>query len=126
MKRVWIVVVFSLLLVICISTLYAAEIPITVDINSEPEITSITLTDADGGNVQLNGLDTRIMTCFGTLRDNDSYLDITSFNATFFGQNSTLTAANSAGTHYTNTSCATSGGSGATVNFQCNVTIHHH
>ncbi|HLP80216.1 MAG TPA: hypothetical protein VK158_06260 [Acidobacteriota bacterium] len=112
--------------VLCVVSAFATEIPTQVDINADPTVTSVTLTDFDAGTIQLLRNDTAVMTCFGTIYDDDGFADIQNVNASFFGLNSTISSAPSYGTKYVNDSCTISNGVGPSADFECNVTVHHH
>ena len=123
MKSLWIVL--AVMLVFGISAAYAIEIPTNVSIDNDPYITSSSLTDSDGGTLQVWANDSRLFNCTGTASDLDGFGDIVNINATIYGAASNLSAADSAGLHYTNSSCSRFGGSGNTTSFNCAFTVHH-
>lgn len=123
-------VIFCILLVFfsvfLIGIVYAVEIPTQVFINTDPNITSTSLIDSDGGTLQLGSLDNATFNCTGSITDADGYTDITGINATFYGFGYFSNSANTAGAKYSNSSCLLYGGSGNTTSFTCTTFVHHH
>jgi hypothetical protein len=85
MKTIWVTI--SIMLLFSIWTVQATEIPTNVSIDNDPFVTTITLVDADGGNLQVWENDTRIFNCSGTVEDLDGFADIVNVNATLFRPN---------------------------------------
>jgi hypothetical protein len=115
-----------LLLSFSLTLVFAAEVPINVTVNYEPNVQTISLTDSDGGTLQVFANDTRVFNCTGTVHDGDGFADISSVNATIFGFGSSAPAADTAGNHYTNTSCVRFAGSGNTTTYTCGFVVYHH
>ncbi len=123
MKVFW--VALSILLLFGMWTVHAVEIPTNVTIDNDPYISSISLTDSDGGTLQVWANDSRIFNCTGTAVDLDGFADISNINATIYGPSSNMTASDASGLHYTNASCTLFGGSANTTSFNCGFIVHH-
>ena len=106
-------------------TVYAVEIPTTMSVDNDPVVSTIALTDSDGGNLQVWANDTRIFNCTGVVTDLDGFADISKVNATIYAPSSSLGGADSFGLHYSNTSCNIYGSSGNTSSYNCGFIVHH-
>ena len=104
----------------------AVEIPTNVTVDYDPDVATIILRDIDGGNLQIWANDSRVINCTGTVYDGDGFGDISNVNATIYAPSSNLSAADSAGLHYTNNSCTRFGSAGNTSSFNCAFFVHHH
>ena len=125
MKKIILVLATICLFVTLATIVSAIEIPTNVTVDYDPIVSTILLTDSDAGTLQIWANDSRTFNCTGVVTDNDGFADIQAVNATIWGFNSTFAGADSAGVHYTNTSCTKFGGSGNTSSFNCAFTVQH-
>ena len=94
--------------------------------NAAPSVGTVYLSDSDGSNIQLTASsNTNLVICNATLTDNNGYTDIESAAATFYHSGSSSGASDDKNAHYSNSSCALSGGSGTTVLATCTVNVEH-
>ncbi|HLP79780.1 MAG TPA: hypothetical protein VK158_04050 [Acidobacteriota bacterium] len=89
-------------------------------------ITSVTLTDTNAGTIQPFINDTAVMRCTGVIKNKEGAADITTLRAVFYASTSTQYAADSAGRHYTNTTCSKFTAAAQNVNYNCTMVVHHH
>lgn len=97
--------------------------------NTAPYATSIVLSDADGGNIDLTPGDTIVVYCNATIYDPNGYGDISTVNATI-----SHVSLNDAGAHdgtvdadqsrYTNSSCTSTSGSGLISEYTCSFNVY--
>ncbi|MEM2121918.1 MAG: hypothetical protein QXU20_04650 [Candidatus Woesearchaeota archaeon] len=91
--------------------------------NVAPSIVSITVNRvgyAPGTNIDLIPGTVTPVECNGTINDTNGYQDISSVSAVFYDNLVALpTSPDNNETHYTNSSCALSAGSGLSKNFHC-------
>jgi len=104
----------------------ATEIPTNVTVDYDPLVSTILLTDSDGGTLQVWANDSRIFNCTGTVYDGDGFADLGTVNGTIWGFGSNYSAANSAGLHYSNSTCLKYGSAGNTSSYTCSFYVHHH
>jgi len=88
-----------------------------------PSVGTVAATDP----ISLNESSSIIVWCNATVTDEDGYVDVTTVNATLWDPaDTTEGAADNNTNHYTNSSCALSGGSGTTVNAACVFSLQYY
>jgi len=126
LKKIIVPFIAIFIFVAFFSIVHAIEIPTNVTVDYDPSVATISLTDSDGGTLQVWANDSRIFNCTGTVTDGDGFADMTSVNGTIYGPSSNYSAADFAGLHYTNSSCSIFGSAGNTSSYNCSFKVHHH
>ncbi|MGC8929884.1 MAG: hypothetical protein ACP5OZ_05175 [Candidatus Woesearchaeota archaeon] len=102
------------------STTVSSRVNVT---NVAPSIVSITVNRvgyAPGTNIDLIPGTITPVECNGTINDTNGYADILNASAVFYDNSvATPTSSDNNETHYTNSSCTLSAGSGLSKNFHC-------
>lgn len=99
----------------------------TVNItNSRPVILNVDI--YDGNNINLSEGSTQEVWCNISIREYNGPSDISVVNATLFIQNGSIALGDpdNNNSHYTNTSCASMGGSGNYANYTCTFQVYYY
>ncbi len=98
--------------------------------NARPEVLLVKVyqeTNLSRLNITLAGGSQRQVTCNASLRDWNGYNDIVGVNATLWHTTSTLGSADNNNSHYTNSSCTSTGnGVNYTVNYICTFDVYYY
>jgi hypothetical protein len=113
----------SLVIAICLmSTAFADNVDTSLTItNANPTVGSVTATDP----VTLSEGTAVTVWCNATATDTNGYADITGVAAKLWGPTGLEGDADNFNTHYTNSSCVLSGGSGTTVDAVCKFSVRY-
>jgi len=98
--------------------------------NARPEVLLVKVyqdTNLSALNITLSAGSQRQITCNASLRDWNGYNDIVGVNATLWHSTSTQEAADNNNTHYTNSTCTSTGnGVNYTVNYICGFPVYYY
>jgi len=94
-------------------------------VNRAPEVGCVSVNDSNGGAIQLSVADDLAVTCNATITDTGGYQTIVSANATLYHQSSASSSPDDYNSHYTNSSCSFTGGSGNVRNASCVFVLRH-
>lgn len=93
--------------------------------NEAPVVDGVSLSDSNGGTLDLSVSDDAVVYCNASVTDANGYQDISSANATLYHQTSSSSGADDYNVHYANGSCSFTGNEGNERNVSCSFVLRH-